>query len=274
MSDAKAWCIELHNKGYSFSTIDAIGGVMRPAFKMAVDEDIIRKSPFNFSLSEVLAKDTVHRKALSPQELTSFLEYVKSDTCASKYYDMLIILLYTGMRISELCGLTVSDINFSEETVLVERQLMRTRNADYYIEKPKTHSGYREIPFINDEVKEAFMRVIANRKTPDIEPMVDGVTGFLFIDINDKPKIAMHFEHALKRIVDNYNAKHDEQIALTPHVLRHTFCTNLADSMPPKALQYIMGHSDVSTTLGIYAHESFNAAKAAVKACKNIHFTA
>lgn len=45
---------------------------------------------------------------------------------------------------------------------------------------------------------------------------------------------------------------------LTPHVLRHTFCTNMANSgMDIKSLQYLMGHADVSLTLDVYAHSSY-----------------
>lgn len=267
LSDAKAWCIKLHEENdYKFSTINAVKGILRPAFKMAVDDDIIRKSPFEFALTSIIAKDTSHRKALTKAEQESFLAYIKSDKCRSRYYDVFLILLHTGMRISELCGLTVNDIDFEKEEVRIERQLMRRRDSEYYIEKPKTNCGNRYIPFMNEEVRDAFKRVVESRIKLDIEPMVDGVSGFLFIDINGKPKTAMHFEHSFKRIVDNYNASHPSQIAITPHVLRHTFCTEMSNvrEISTKSLQYLMGHADVSTTLGIYAHEDYDAMKKSV----------
>ena len=50
---------------------------------------------------------------------------------------------------------------------------------------------------------------------------------------------------------------------ITPHVCRHTYCTNMAKSgMNPKALQYLMGHSDISVTLNVYTHVKFEDAKA------------
>ncbi len=50
---------------------------------------------------------------------------------------------------------------------------------------------------------------------------------------------------------------------MTPHTLRHTFCTNLANAgMNPKALQYIMGHSNITMTLNYYAHATFASARA------------
>ena len=50
---------------------------------------------------------------------------------------------------------------------------------------------------------------------------------------------------------------------VTPHTLRHTFCTNKANAgMNPKALQYLMGHSNIIMTLNYYAHANFESAKA------------
>lgn len=49
---------------------------------------------------------------------------------------------------------------------------------------------------------------------------------------------------------------------ITPHVFRHTFCTNMADAgMDLKSLQYLMGHSDVSVTLNVYTHSSYEKAE-------------
>ena len=94
-----------------------------------------------------------------------------------------------------------------------------------------------------------------------MEYIIGGHTRFLFLDRDGKPKVALHLEHALKRIADQYNAKHDEKIVATPHVLRHTFCTNMAQAgMQPNALQYIMGHADIKMTLGTYTHFNVEAA--------------
>ena len=49
---------------------------------------------------------------------------------------------------------------------------------------------------------------------------------------------------------------------ITPHVCRHTYCTNMAKSgMNPKALQYLMGHSDISVTLNTYTHVNLEDAR-------------
>ena len=262
-SDAKQWVIKLHDDGRSRSTIDTVRGVLNPAFKMAVDDSVIRLNPFSFKVSDYVPNDTVKRKALTREEQHNLLEYIQEDRCRSRHYDEIIILLGTGLRISELYGLTKSDIDFQEGNIRVNKQLTRTRNCEYYVEKPKTESGQRLIP-MSPAVRQAFKNVLHNRKTPKVEIMVDGYSNFLFLDKDGKPKVAGHLEHALKRIVDNYNKSHTDQLIVTPHVLRHTFCTEMAQArMPIKELQYIMGHSDVSTTMNTYTHSSYSAAKQA-----------
>lgn len=263
-SDAKQWFIKLHDDGYKYSSITTVRGVLRPAFEMAVEDDIVRRNPFSFRVVDVIPNDTVPRKALTQEEKDKYLEYVLNDKCRRRYYDEIIILLGTGLRISELYGLTKSDIDFKERRIRVERQLTRTRNCEYYIEKPKTDSGERFIP-MDDTVYQAFQNVFKNRKTPKVEMLIDGCSGFLFLDKDGKPKVAGHLEHAMKRIVDNYNKSHDDKLpSITPHVLRHTFCTEMANAgMEIKSLQYLMGHADAYTTLNTYTHSSYVAAEKA-----------
>jgi integrase len=259
-SDAKEWFLKLKSDGRRYSTIQSVRGVVRPAFDMAVDEDILKKNPFAFTLTDVIPDDTIERVPLTEEEERRFLEYLRESPVRERYYDPVIILLGTGMRISEMCGLTIFDLDFAKRRIHVERQLVRTKHCEYYLEKPKTESGERYIPMSN-EVYDALKRVLRDRVKPKVEIVVDGKSGFLFLDKDEKPKVAGHFEHALKRIVDNYNASHPDQLAVTPHILRHTFCTKLARAgMPVKELQYLMGHSDVGTTLKIYTHLDYDAA--------------
>ena len=69
----------------------------------------------------------------------------------------------------------------------------------------------------------------------------------------------MHWEKYFRRAVDKYNSIYKVQLPrITPHVCRHTYCSNMANSgMNPKTLQYLMGHSDISVTLNIYTHVNY-----------------
>lgn len=132
--------------------------------------------------------------------------------------------------------------------------------------------GYSSIHSIRGVLRPAFqlavdddlIRILANRVALKIEPMVDGYAGFLFLDKNDKPMVALHWEKYLEHIIEKYNKIYRIQMPkVTPHVCRHTFCSNMAKSgMNPKTLQYIMGHSDISVTLNAYTHVQFDDAQA------------
>lgn len=132
----------------------------------------------------------------------------------------------------------------------------------YIIEDTKTESGERMIP-MTPEVKEAFQCILANRKNPKVEPMVDGYRGFLYLDKNGRPMVALHWEKYFQHIREKYNKIYRVQMPkVTHYVCRHTFCSNMAKSgMNPKTLQYIMGHRDISVTLNIYTHLNYDDAE-------------
>ena len=262
LSDAKGWLIKLQKEGRGYSTIHSVRGVLRPAFQMAVDDDLIRKNPFNFELASVVVNDSVTREAITKKQEREFLSFIQADEHFSRYYDGIYILFHTGLRISEFCGLTIGDIDFKEMRINVDHQLQRKRDMTYVVEPTKTTSGTRMVP-MTKEVADCFRRILANRIKPKVEPMIDGYTGFLFLDKNEMPMVALHWEKYFKHILDKYNSIYKVQLPkITPHVCRHTFCSNMAKSgMNPKTLQYIMGHSDISVTLNTYSHVGFEDAK-------------
>ena len=84
-----------------YSSIHTIRGVLRPAFQMAVDDDILVKNPFGFQLAGVLVNDAVTREAITKDQMRKFLKFVHDDVVYCKYYEVVYILFHTGMRISE-----------------------------------------------------------------------------------------------------------------------------------------------------------------------------
>lgn len=266
LSDAKTWLIKLQDDGRGYSSIHSIRGVVRPAFQMAVDDDLIRKNPFEFQLATVVVNDSVTREAITRKQQREFLRFIKEDKHFCKYYDGIYILFNTGLRVSEFVGLTVNDIEFDKQRIKIDHQLQRTRNMEYEILTPKTEKGERYVP-MKEDVADCFRRIIQNRKHPKIEPMIDGYSGFLFLDKNDMPMVALHWEKYFQHIREKYNSIYKVQMpCITPHVCRHTFCSNMAKSgMNPKTLQYIMGHSDIGVTLNTYTHLQFEDALVEMK---------
>ena len=87
-SDAKLFLIKLQKEdGRSYSSIHSIRGVLRPAFALAVEDDYIRKNPFDFELAKVIVNDSVTREAITRDQMRKFLAFVKADKHYCKYYD-------------------------------------------------------------------------------------------------------------------------------------------------------------------------------------------
>lgn len=255
-SDAKLFLIKMQQEdGRGHSTIKTVRGVLRPAFQMAVDDDILMKNPFQFELAGVVVNDSVTREAITKDQMRKFLRFVHDDVVYCKYYEVVYILFHTGMRISEFCGLTLKDIDLKNKTVNIDHQLQRTSKREYVIEPTKTNAGTRVIP-ITDEVADMFRSIIEDRPNYKVEKVVAGYSGFLFLDKDHMPLVAMHWEHRFNSMVHRYNEIYKVQMPnITPHVCRHTYCSNQAKAgMNPKTLQYLMGHSDITVTLNVYTY--------------------
>lgn len=110
---------------------------------MAIQDDCIRKNPFNFKLSDVLEDDTEAKVILTPEQEEKLLAFMETDNVYSKYRDEVILLLETGLRISELCGLT-THIDMLNRVINIDHQLLRDTEVGYYISTPKTGMRGRE----------------------------------------------------------------------------------------------------------------------------------
>lgn len=261
-SDAKLFLIKLQEDGRRYSTVKTVRGVLRPAFQMAVDDDVLIKNPFGFELAGVVVNDTVTREAITKDQMRKFLKFVRDDNVYCKYYEAFYILFHTGMRISEFCGLTIKDIDLENNIVTIDHQLLRTSKMEYIIQSTKTNAGTRKLP-ITEDVAYCFRAIIEDRPTPKVEKFVDGYSGFLYLDKDGMPEVAMRWQHRFNHAVQRYNDIYRVQMPnITPHVCRHTYCTNMAKAgMNPKTLQYLMGHSDIGVTMNTYTHLGLEDAK-------------
>ena len=260
-SDAKEWAIRMSEKNFGFQSISNFKRSLKAAFYTAIEDDCIRKNPFNFQLDTVIEDDREIKEALTSEQVERLLAFMAEDKVYRQYQDEVIILLGTGLRISELCGLTTA-LDFKNRSILVDHQLLRDTDIGYYIETPKTKNGVRQIP-MREEVFQALKRAVKNRNRASTFT-VDGYKNFLFLKKDGTPKVASNYCGMLNGLVKKYNKQHKEQLPhITPHILRHTFCTRLANAgMNPKALQYIMGHANITMTLNYYAHATYDSAKA------------
>lgn len=253
-SDTKEWAIRMKKNGYSYQTINNYKRSLKACFYTALNDDLVRKNPFNWNLSDVLEDDTEHKTALTDEQVNVLLSFVQIDGVYQKYYNAIVVLLHTGLRISELCGLTTSDIDFEKGFIQVNHQINYDKGK-YSINEPKTDSGIREIPML-EPVRKALMDEIKGRI--DVQQiLIDGYSDFVFLNQKSLPMYAHCYSNAFSSLIKKYNKYHkgNELPLITPHTLRHTFCTNMANKkITPNTLQYIMGHKNITMTLGYYTH--------------------
>lgn len=184
-SDAKEWALRMKENGYTYQTINNYKRSLKASFYAAIEDDSVRKNPFNFALNTVIEDDRKPRAALTEEQEEKLLSFVDSDRTYRKYYDVVILLLKTGLRISELCGLTVSDLDFESRLINVDHQLLRNKEVGYYIETPKTKSGVRQVT-MSEETCQTLQKVVAERKNIQ-HIVIDGYRDFVFLNQKGYP---------------------------------------------------------------------------------------
>lgn len=251
----EAWLSDMKKK-YRGSSIQSHISLIKRAFEYAVDYDYIIKSPFRRITTD--CRDSKVMEAIPIEDMNRFLEFCSNDSHSRHCYEMIYILFWTGLRVSELCGLTIDNIDFDNSLIKVEKQL-QSINHRHVVLKPKTANGVRYIP-MTDGVRECFMSVLANRYLKgDIEPACydergNSYEGFVFLATRSRKTIVRsHVEEYLRNCIKRYNLQNPSSPIrkFEPHICRHTFATNMQD-LPPKTLQSILGHGNIETTMNHY----------------------
>ena len=253
------------------STIDSIHTVLHQVLELAVEDDYLRKNPASNVLKELKQAhnfDTEKRKALTMQEQELFLQFLENSRQYRHWKPIFEVMLGTGMRVGEIIGLRWEDIDLDENTISVNHTLVyynHAKNGCYFnINTPKTKSSNRIIPMI-DSVKQAFLEEKEYQEMVGItcQAVIDGYTNFIFVNRFGNPQNQSTLNKALRRIVRDCNDEILEKSkkanpVLLPrfscHSLRHTFTTRLCETgVNVKVIQDVLGHSDISTTMNIYA---------------------
>lgn len=249
------WLVDMKKK-YRGSSIQTQISLIKRVFEYAVDYEYIPKNPFRRITTD--RSDSKLMEALSVSDMNRFLEFCSKDSHSRHCYDMINILFWTGLRVSELCGLTIDNIDLDNRLIRVEKQLLGL-NHTHVVRKPKTNNGVRYIPMV-DTVYESFKSILKNRYLKgDIEPIRydergNAYQGFVFLATRSRKTIVRsHVEEYLQNCIKRFNeANKDNPIRkFEPHICRHSFATNM-QMLPPKTLQYILGHSSIKTTMDYY----------------------
>ena len=232
------------------STIKSLNTKLKPCLGDAEKQGYIQK---NYCKMVKLPKDnnTKDINVLTKQEQEKFIEYIKGH----KLEIFFLTALGTGLRLGELLGLKWDDINFDTGILTVSRSLSRAKNkitGKYEIieQIPKTKNSYREVPIpANILIKLKEHKELQNKQKLFVgEAYIN--SNYVFTDdignpIDDK-RPGRNLKSALKKL-------NIEPIKF--HALRHTYATRLFENnIPPKTVQALMGHSDISVTMDIYTH--------------------
>lgn len=282
----KKWIADLRSKGAKASSVKRYETLLSMVLQFAVKNDLIRKNPCADCGREIKSEPT-GKISLTIKQQQMLLEFIEDDDTWCVHYPLILFLLSTGLRISEAIGLTADRIDMKNNVVHIDRQLVyRTSEGSYcYRFAPtKSNSGKRDIP-LTENAKKALIRqkeldLILGRRGK--EQKVDGEKGLVFLTRNGTPMNNRNFGKALDGIVKAYNKmeivrsekEHREPELLphiSPHILRHTFCTRCAESgMDVKVLQTIMGHSNIAVTMEVYNHVDEVRVQSEMKKLENV----
>ena len=272
-SDVRVFYNMLHDDyNLKVTTIDGIHGVIHQVLELGVEDGYIRHNPSSNAMRELkklTAHEVVKRRGLTQNEQRLIESYIRRSTKYERWYPIFTIMLWTGMRVGETIGLTWDDIDFRNDTIDVNHTLVHYRryqgeHMTYAINTTKTKAGTRLVPML-PIVREAFIAEKERQEELGIEctDVIDGVSNFVFCDENGKVFHEQQLNKIWKKLVNDCNAEilatsREENPLLVPkisnHILRHTFATRMVEtSMNIKAMQDILGHSDIQTTMNIYA---------------------
>lgn len=255
VSDIKRWCIE-QSKQYKPKTVRHRLTVLHQVFQIALEDKTILSNPCNFALGAVIEFKSNEKKALTQQQLSCFMQALQEHRTASRLSRMVTVLIHTGIRIGECLAITKDDVNFEQKCLTINKQVV-CYEGHLYIGTTKTNAGQRIIP-LDKEALKAFADEMSIHPPTDIA--YDGYSGIVFYTdagLIYPSTIDRTFRVAVKKYNKTHPQEKDQLPHITPHLLRHTFCSLMAERrMPIKVLQYIMGHSSPEVTLKVYTHTS------------------
>lgn len=281
----KKWIIELKDKGAKTSSIKAYKTLLTSVFQFAVDNDYIRRNPCRNCDQDKAEPST--KTALTKRQQEKLVDFLENDDLYKVYYPLILFILNTGLRAGEVCGLTKDDIDMKKGVVHVRKQLGYRNIGDgyqYYWQPLKTAAGHRDIPLTPAAKKALIMEkeldFALGRRAKEQE--VAGRSGIVFINNRGMALNSYSIDGTIKRIISVYNQRERKEAEtenrepellphISVHILRHTFCTRSVESgINIKTVQYLMGHSEIATTLNIYTHVNAEQVKSEMKKLENI----
>lgn len=262
----------INDLSFKPNSLEIIHSLLHPTFTLAVRDGYIRCNPSDGLKGDIKKShcwEKPQRHALTEAEQAAFVQFVSTSPIYSHWMPLFTFLLGTGCRIGETIGLRWNDCDFENNEIFINHNVIyRFRDYDgwrFRLTTPKTNAGNRVVPMLS-EVREALLQERENQKRFKLKsPTIDGYSNFVFLNREQNLHNPMTINRAIKRIIRDHNrdevklAEKEKREPLlirdfSVHNLRHTFCTRFCENETNlKVIQEIMGHSDISTTMNIYA---------------------
>lgn len=237
--------------GLSPKTVADVMSLIRNIFRFCAKKNI----PVLCDAGEVMIRHTVKEmRIFSLEEQKILCRYIYSNQSIQNIG--ILVSLFTGIRVGELCALKWEDISFSEKTLYIHRTMQRLQAADenagqsmtrtkIIVTPPKSKHSVRTIPF-----PEELSKIMQSAQT--------SATGF-FLTGSDKKWIEPRtMQNHFKRLLKCCEVKDANY-----HALRHTFATRCVEmGFDVKSLSEILGHANITITMNRYVHPSMQLKRA------------
>ena len=287
----------LDNKegGLSDKTLKNLYNMIHASLKQAYLNKMIKKNICEFvKVPKVFRKEM---RVLSREEQKNLITASRNHRLGI----VVILDLFTGMRLGEILALRWNDIDFDKKIIYVKNTIKRvtTHNAngnktEIILDTPKTENSFRIIPLIDEMIKE----LKAHKKIQNKEKQASGLAysdkNFLFCNEIVEPYDQKTFKNYYNKILAECGLLETRPKTIrdkikkglktkpkpkgsTPnvtfHTLRHTFATRaIEQGMDILVLSKILGHSDPSTTLNKYGHALPNHKKDNMEKIRELYF--
>ncbi len=253
------------------STIDTIHNVLHQVFDMAIDDRVIRTNPTDRVMREIKRTPkykSQKRHALTVAQENTFLDYLKRTPKYRRWYPVFAVMLGTGMRAGETTGLRWCDVDLERGFIDINHTIVYyskdgEEGCRYDINSPKSEAGNRRIPLLQF-VKDALIEERTRQQELGIrcKTVISGYTDFIFIHDDGTAVNFGHLNKVINRVIKSCNKElleddpHTDELLpnFSCHILRHSFATRMCEAgVNVKVMQDVLGHSDVTITLDIYA---------------------
>lgn len=227
------------NQKYKATSVNRKLSSLRSFYRFIVQNGYKDNNPF-LEISSVKTPQILPKR-LYEEEIEKLFNVIDTDTVIGRRdYAILEMLYGTGIRVSELCGLKMQDIDFYNNNIIV----LGKGNKERYVP-------------IHPKIKSTVYEYIQFSRLDLLKVNKENVPDSLFLNFKGYPLLV----RGVRVILDKLAESAGLEFKISPHMLRHSFATSLIDNGADlRSVQELLGHENLSTTQ-IYTHVSKEALK-------------